>query len=176
MGQKAFAKSIARIEARAQQDSDDARIYYERALRRRAENHAVSLEARFQALMAILPQAVLVIDGRTGMIKGGNDYACHLFGYTMEKLLSISVEELVPVEIRAVHPAYRLGFLRSVRKREMGYHPPIFGVRADGTKIEMAIALTATTADDDVMVVCSEYFRWKVAADASKESEVAVNG
>jgi hypothetical protein len=46
--------------------------------------------------------------------------------------------------------------LRSVRKREMGYHPPITGLKRYGTEVRMSIALTATVKDDDVMVVCTE--------------------
>lgn len=160
-----LARAIHRIEERAVQESNDAGRYYERALRIRSENALKSLDARFHALMSILPDAVMVVDGRTGIIKEVNDLACQLFGYERQKLIGMSVEELVPAEQRVIHPAYRLGFLASVRKRELGYHPPIFGVRSDGTKIEVAIALTATSADDDVMVVCTSTSRSKALPD-----------
>jgi len=166
----ALNKAVKRIETRAAIESDDAGRFYERALRRRAENHCASLGARFHALMDALPAAVLVIDGRSGVIRDANSIAADLFGFDRGDLIGKSVEELVPNEHQAVHPAYRLGFLSSVRKREMGYHPPIYGLRSDGTQIEMAIALTATTADDDVMVVCSEHSRWNAADDAAKDA------
>ena len=169
ISERTLDRSLKRISARAVLESDDAGRFYERALRRRAEARLTSLTARFRSLMDILPQAVLVIDGRTGVVKDANEVACTLFGFTKEVLLKMSVEELVPEEYRAKHPAYRLGFLSSVRKREMGYHPPIYGVRGDGSKIEMAIALTATTADDDVMVVCSEHAEWKGLTHAERE-------
>lgn len=159
--------AVARITARAEVESEDAGRYYERALRRRAERQNESLHARFSALMDILPHAVFVVDGRSGVIKEFNDRACEVFGYTREQMTGLPVEELVSESKRSIHHAYRIGFLASVRKREMGYHPPIFGVRRDGAKIEMAIALTATTADDDVMVVCSDFSVW----ENSKELE-----
>lgn len=158
----ALARSIKRIEARAAtaEESENAAIYYERALKKRQERINVSLSARLHALMDASPQAVLVIDGRTGAIKEFNEVACTLFGYTKAELSELTVEDLVPKAIRAIHHAYRLGFLANVRKREMGYHPPILGVRKDGSEVDMAVALTATVADDDVMVVCTERVNW----------------
>lgn len=51
----------------------------------------------------------------------------------------------------------------------MGYHPPIYAARADGAKIEIAISLTASAADDDVMVICTEYRTWEVATNQRQE-------
>jgi len=107
-------------------------------------------------------------------VKEFNEVACRMFGYTAKEFWGLKVEQLVPQSFRAIHPAYRLGFLANVRKREMGYHPPILGVRKDGTEVEMAIALTATVADDDVMVVCSELSRWVGSDACDAESEASV--
>ena len=161
ISQPMLKRSVKRIEERAAVETDDGGRFYERALRSRAERLNQSLTARLHALMDVLPQAVLIINGRTGLIIEFNQVACDLFGYSRAQLQGLSMEELVPPDLRAVHPAYRLGFLRSVRKREMGYHPPIFGLCQDGSQVEIAIALTATPADDDVMVVCTERSRWK---------------
>jgi PAS domain S-box-containing protein len=160
ISESTLRRALKRIEALADSETNDAARNYERALRIRAEKRLHSLEARFHALMSILPGAVLVVDGRTGTIKEVNDSACNLFGYSVREFVGRSVEDLVPEDLRRVHPAYRIGFLASLRKRELGYHPPIFGVKADGSQIEVAIALTATTADDDVMVVCTEKDAW----------------
>ncbi len=156
-----YASALDRIKKRAEQESHDAGRYYEKALKLRAEATLTSLQARFKALFDTIPQAVLVIDGRSGQIKQCNAVAEQLLGYQPGELVGRSVEDLVPERYRAIHPAYRLGFLNSVRKREMGYHPPIFGLRKDGAEVEMSIALTATPADDDVMVVCSLVDSWK---------------
>jgi PAS domain S-box-containing protein len=163
ISQQTFSRALKRIETRASAETNDAGRHYERALRIRTERKIASLSARFLALIDGLTHAVLVIDGRTGAIKEFNQTACELFGYNSDQLRSLTVEDLVPNEFRDVHSAYRIGFLSSIRRREMGYHPPIFGVKNDGTKVEMAISLTATTADDDVMVVCTERSSWDVA-------------
>lgn len=132
----------------------------ERALRTRADVQVRALQARFAALMETAPEAVLVSDGRTGLIKEANDQAVRLFGRSRRELIGLSVEELVPDSLKSVHVAYRLGFLASSRRREMGHHPGIAIERPDGTRSELAIALTATAGSDDVMVVCTEYTQW----------------
>jgi hypothetical protein len=52
----------------------------------------------------------------------------------------------------------------------MGYHPPIFAKRADGSEIEVSVALTASVADDEVMVVCSEFIHWPTPTESATES------
>lgn len=155
ISETALARSVQRIEERSSYESDNAGRLYERALRLRTERLNEALSSRLHALMDILAQAVLVVDGRTGRIKEFNNVASSLFGYSPKELLKMTVEDLVEESVREIHPTYRIGFLANVRKREMGYHPPIFGVCKNGAKVEMAIALTATNADDDVMVVCT---------------------
>lgn len=160
IGEKTFRRSLRRIESLAETESEVLGRDYERALRVRAENRIRALDARFHALMSILPGAVLVVDGRTGTIKEVNESATKLFGYAVNEFIGRSVEDLVTDDLKVIHPSYRLGFLSSIRKRELGYHPPIFGVKTDGSTVEVSIALTATTSDDDVMVVCTEKSAW----------------
>jgi PAS domain S-box-containing protein len=161
LSHRQLEESLDRIRTRAEAHPEaSAALYYERALRRRAENRERSLQGRFNALMGASTDAVLVANGRTGVILQANDNAARMFGYEHERLVGMSVEDLVPIDQRDHHPAYRLGFLANARKREMGYHPPIFGLRQDGSKLEMAIALTSSGHDDDMMVVCTEFTAW----------------
>lgn len=162
--------SVARIRQRAAEEPTHAGLLYERSLRRRAEANYESLLGRFHALTDVVNQAVLVVDGRTGEVRDCNQYACEMFGYAEDELKGLSVEQLVSEEFRGIHPAYRIGFLANARKRRMGYHPPIFGLRRDGTLVEMAVALTASHADDDVMVLCSEKSRWEVRRTPAEEA------
>lgn len=129
-------------------------LSYERIERRRLEREVWANEARLNALIDTAPEAVFVINGHTGRILKCNNRALTMFGYAPRELIGHEMEILVSPEIRTVHVAYRKGFLNSVRKREMGYHPPIEALRKDGSTIVLDIALTATQATDDVMVVC----------------------
>lgn len=145
----------------ARSDRAESALLCERALRRRAEAARQATEAKFQALLEASPNAILVVNGITGIIVQANDRAGQLFGWTEGRLVGKSVEELVPAKYRMLHPAFRIDFVSSRRKRAMGYHPPIFAVKSDETEIEIAIALTATEKGDDVIAVCTEFARWK---------------
>jgi len=145
--------------------NEGERVLFEMAVRKRLENALRATQVRFSALLDSVLAAVLVVDGRTGLIKQANLRSEDLFGYPLDALVGRQIEDLVPTQHRALHPAYRIGFLTSIRKREMGYHPPIHALRGDGKLVELAIALTATPLDDDVMVVCSEYSLWVSATN-----------
>jgi PAS domain S-box-containing protein len=132
------------------QDRDNYRL----VVTRRLQSELWASEARLTALIDIAPEAIFVIDGRTGTIIRVNAHALSALGYTRLELIGKPVEMLVPEEKRDIHVAYRVGFLNSVRKREMGYHPLIQAVCKDGSMVHLDIALTATSATDDVLVVC----------------------
>lgn len=146
-------------------------VRYERIERRRLEGEVWANEARLNALIDTAPEAVFVINGHSGRILKCNNRALTMFGYSPRELIGHEMELLVSPEIRTVHIAYRKGFLNSVRKREMGYHPPIEALRKDGSTILLEIALTATQATDDVMVVCRPVSADSVAGPLPQSAE-----
>jgi PAS domain S-box-containing protein len=131
-------------------------LAFERARRASLLAQLNASESRLHALMNLSPNGIVVVDGRTGKIRQANEQAATLFGYTVDGLLGMEVEQLVPPDQRDLHIKQRLGFLRSIRKREIGYHPPIFALKIDGKRIEVVIGLIATSATDDVMVICRD--------------------
>jgi PAS domain S-box-containing protein len=145
------------------------RSAYERVERQRLEAELWASEARLTSLMDTALEAVFVVHGRSGRILKANNQALILLGYTPKEVINHTVEMLVPQEARSKHVALRHGFLNNIRKREMGYHPPIFAVAKDGTRLELDIALTATASTDDVMVVC-KLARSQPAIDSTEAS------
>jgi PAS domain S-box-containing protein len=128
---------------------------FDRVDRRRLEAELWASEARLNALMDTAPEAVLLIEGRSGRILKVNNRALTLLGYSPKELVNQPMEMLIPPDLRTKHVGLRNGFLSSVRKREMGYHPPIYAVTRSGQQLKLDIALTATAATEDVMVVCN---------------------
>jgi protein-histidine pros-kinase len=100
-------------------------------------------------------RAILVVNGRSGKVIKANQRSEILFGYNRSELIGMPVELLLPADKRTLHVKQRVGFLRSIRKREIGYHPPIFALRKDGSQVELIVGLNSTTATEDVMVICS---------------------
>lgn len=129
-------------------------LAYERIERYRLEGEVWASEARLNALMDTSPDPIFLIQGHSGRIISANNAALKALGYSPRELVGQVMEMLVPGDKREIHVAYRRGFLNSVRKREMGYHPPIEAVCKDGSTVQLDIALTATQATDDVMVLC----------------------
>ena len=170
--ERSFKRALDKIRERANVESSGVALLYERALRRNAEAERAAVEARFHALMDGSFQAILVVEGRSGLIRQVNENASRMFGYPKSELIGMKVESLVPSEQRQVHDAYRIGFLRSARKREMGYHPPIIAVRKDGSGVEIEIGLTATPENDDVMVVCEAFESGSPARGEPRESHL----
>lgn len=168
-----LAQAIRELRVRAESDTQAA-IQYEQLRAIRSESARRAAEGRLQALMDISPEAVLVVDGTSGQILMANDLSCRLFGYPVNELVGVSVEDLVPSQYKKVHAAYRINFMSNIRKREMGYHPPIFARRKDGSEVEVAIALTTSPGDDSVMVVCTEYARWnRLSEDQPSEKSAS---
>lgn len=127
---------------------------YEIYRRRRLESELWASEARINALMDVSPDAIVVVNGRSGIILKVNNRASILFEYAPSELVGSIVEMLIDPDVSSKHVFLRHGFLNSVRKRELGYHPPIIAYTGSGRQIVIDIALTATMATDDVMVVC----------------------
>ncbi len=129
-------------------------LAYERIERHRLEGEVWAGEARLNALMDTSTDLIFLIHGQTGKIISANNVVYKTLGYSARDLIGQSMEMLVPHDLQTIHVSYRKGFLASVRKREMGYHPPIKATCKDGSAIDLEIALTATQATDDVMVLC----------------------
>lgn len=129
-------------------------LAYERIERYRLEGEVWASEARLHALMDTSTDLIFLIQGQTGRIISANNAVLKTLGYSAKELIGQVMEMLVPDELQKIHVSYRRGFLSSVRKREMGYHPPIKATCKDGSSIDLDIALTATQATDDVMVLC----------------------
>ena len=93
--------------------------------------------------MDLVPDAILLIDGSTGMIKGVNDQASVIFGYSISELFGASIEMLVEEDSKIAHEALRQKFLTGARRRKVGHHPSLNAIRKNGLAILIDIGLTA---------------------------------
>jgi len=98
------------------------------------------------------PDAVIV-SRADGAIVLANRRAHEMFGYPPGGLLELTIEDLVPDEVRPQHPAQRAGYLASA-------HPPLRrlplrGRRSDGQVFPVEVSLAAVTAPDGDILVTS---------------------
>jgi len=95
----------------------------------------------FRSLFAAYPDALIVADA-AGRVVLANPSAAALFGYAVEELVGLEVDQLVPDHVRPQHAAYRDAFAREPRARPMGKQTELVARRKDGTEVVVEIALS----------------------------------
>ena len=104
------------------------------------------------ALLDLSPDAVVVTD-RSGHIRRANEMAAGLFRFELDALLELTVEALVPSQLRELHQEERAGFYRQPSRRSMGTGRTLRARRRDGTTFPVDISLQPVLVDDEPLVV-----------------------
>lgn len=107
----------------------------------------------FRGLIDTAPDAIMLVD-QDGIIELANEQAEEMFGYGSGELLGLSVEQLIPSDLRVRHLDYRAEYNANPIKRRMGEHLATKAIRKDGTIFRMATALSATPTPNGLLVTC----------------------
>ncbi|MDJ0720491.1 MAG: transporter substrate-binding domain-containing protein [Desulfobacterales bacterium] len=111
-------------------------------------------EERFRALLEAAPDAMVIVD-RKGRIVLVNSQTEKLFGYPREELLGQAIEQLVPADRRAGHPALRDQYLNQPIVRAIGEALDLTAQAKDGTLIPVDISLSPIETREGTLVVAS---------------------
>jgi len=95
----------------------------------------------YRSLFSAYPDALLLVDA-AGQIVRANPAATALLGYSMEELVGLSVDELVPDSIRPRHASFRHAYGHAPRSRPMGTQMELVAKRRDGSEVMVEIALS----------------------------------
>lgn len=95
----------------------------------------------FEVLVEAAPDAIIVVDP-AGSIREVNPCAVELFGYERDELIGMTVEQLVPGDLRGLHEEHRHAYQEDPASRPMGAGRDLFMLRADGELIPVDIGLT----------------------------------
>lgn len=117
--------------------------------------------------MGVIPDAAVIAD-RDGQIVVANEHAARLFGYSVDTLLTMRVDQLIPETIRPVHQAHRARYNTSPRPRPMAPDRVLSALRADGTIVNVEIALGPVGDGLTVAVVrdtSTRYLQERAAGD-----------
>jgi PAS domain S-box-containing protein len=99
-----------------------------------------ALSSVHSRLIESAPDAILSVDAR-GRIELANEKACELFGWSVEGLAGMTIEELIPDRFRESHVERRGTYAQHPRTRQMGEGLPLYGLRRDGTEFRVEITL-----------------------------------
>ena len=129
----------------------------------------------FRSLFAAYPDALLVVDS-AGTIVLANPQAANLLGYTVEQLVGMNIDALVPDGIRPRHAAYREAYSHNPRARPMGMQMELVAKRRDGSEVMVEIALSPLQSHGLPLVVAAvrgigAYPRVKQALQRARYSE-----
>jgi PAS domain S-box-containing protein len=100
-------------------------------------------EAWFKGIIESAPEAMIIVNVK-GEIVLCNFKAEQIFGYDKGELNWRIVDELVPAEIRANHPAMRAKFMSETGSRAMGgeHNLNLRGIRKDGSSFPIDLGLS----------------------------------
>jgi len=109
------------------------------------------MESRYRELLEAAADAMVISDS-AGRILLVNAQAERLFGYEREELIGQLVDILVPMKLRARHPAHRAGYHAAPRTRSMGEGLELRGLRKDATEFPVEIMLSPMETPDGILV------------------------
>jgi PAS domain S-box-containing protein len=109
----------------------------------------------FRAVFTAAPDGFLIVR-LDGTIRAANARMEDLFGWTVEELEGMPVEELLPEALRSRHEGHRERFLRNPHNRPMGAGLDLCARRRDGSEFPVEVSLSPwTTTEGEVQVICS---------------------
>ncbi|MBC8119169.1 MAG: PAS domain S-box protein [Burkholderiaceae bacterium] len=129
----------------------------------------------FRTLFAAYPAALIVVDTSGGIVMA-NPAAASLLRYTIDELVGLNVDALVPDSIRPRHAAYRGAYGHNPRPRPMGNQMELVAKRRDGSEVVVEIALSPLQSHGLPLVVAAirdigAYPRVKQALQRARYSE-----
>jgi PAS domain S-box-containing protein len=98
------------------------------------------LEERFHRLVEASSIGQLVV-GETGRIEIANPAAERMLGYDKGELVGLSVDELLPGQLRERHRELREEFMQAPETRQMGAGRELAAVRRDGSVMPVEVGL-----------------------------------
>ncbi|HEY4380043.1 MAG TPA: sigma 54-interacting transcriptional regulator [Acidobacteriaceae bacterium] len=101
---------------------------------------AIFAQFASETLFNLSPDAILVTDSK-GIIRAVNPRTAELFGYSLDELIGMPIEGLVPARFRGRHPSHRENYSAHPRTRQMGAALNLFALRKDGSEFPVDIML-----------------------------------
>ncbi|QND43431.1 PAS domain S-box protein (plasmid) [Rhizobium leguminosarum bv. viciae] len=114
-------------------------------LMQQVEDELRERQAHLQSILATVPDAMIVIDDK-GCIASFSTAAEQLFGYSAHEAIGQNVSMLMPSPDREAHDGYLDSYIRTGRRRIIGYGRVVVGLRKNGTTFPMELSVGEAVA------------------------------
>ena len=94
----------------------------------------------------------IIVAKKSGVIVYSNTASNNMFKYRLGELDGMSIEELVPFQVRKEHSKQRESYQNKPEKKSMGMGRDLEGKKKNGTVFPVEISLTPVTIDDEMLV------------------------
>jgi len=113
----------------------------------------------------------IVVVNDKGEIQSINPFALELFGYSIEEIVGLHVETLIPGRFHHKHVQHRDGYIHDPRSRPMGLGMDLFAVKKDGTEfpVEVSLGNYKNNGDNNVIAFISDITIRKKAEEEIKK-------
>lgn len=105
-----------------------------------------------QDVLHAAPSGLLCVNTH-GTILFANPTAAHIFNYTTDELVGMSVEQLIPSDTQGPDSQVRHQLLVEKRSRRMGEGRDISGITRDGVEVPLEIGLTFLGEGDNALII-----------------------
>jgi anti-anti-sigma factor len=125
----------------------------------RGDSATISAAAARSVTPAVLWQLLdalgdgLALVAHDGTIVLVNRRCAEMFGYRRDELTGLPVDALVPLEVRAAHQAYRVGYHREPEIRPMAERTRLAALRKDGATLPVEITLSPVPTASETFVL-----------------------
>ncbi len=106
----------------------------------------------YKLVYEIVTEAMIVAN-RSGVIVQANPAAIQLFGYPMDKLVGMNVDNLLPDALRTIHKQHREKYVQNPKRRSMGTGLDLHAQTATGKLIPVEISLNHAQMEGEFHVV-----------------------
>ncbi len=108
------------------------------------EKEGQHLPPNYEVFKALFENATegVIVSNKQGEILMANPAASEMFGYEVDELIGLTIEDLVPPRYLDHHEEYRKEYFRKPVSRPMGQGRNLWGLRKDNTQFPVEISLS----------------------------------